>query len=100
MGGGFDGGAGIEANMARRDIGVERGLGHGAGNGMANVSGFDAGALDSRAGGLDAEIDGRNFAQSPAIVDERRTGAAEQVSIIERKAKAFAHGSGAFAREN
>ena len=46
----FDGRARIEPDMARRDIGIERGLRHRAGDGGADIGGIDAGSLRWRPG--------------------------------------------------
>ena len=81
----------IKPDMAGGDIGIERGLRHRAGNGMADIGRLYAGALDRRSGGLDAQVNGRNLGQGTAIIDERRASPAQEPGVIEGEAKAFAH---------
>ena len=84
-------GAGIEADVARGHVGIERGLGHGAGDRGFDVGGSDAGAFDGGAGGFDAEVDGRDVRECPAIIDEGGAGAAQEPGIFEIEAQSLAH---------
>jgi hypothetical protein len=80
---------GIKPDMARRHIGVERGLGHRAGDGGADIGRIEPGLVEHGACDLDAEIDRRDRRQHAGIVDKRRARAVEQPGVIEAETQAL-----------
>ena len=91
---GHDGGhflrhTGIQTNVAGQEELVKVARGHVAGDDRADLGGGDACALQSFAGGFDAEVCGRDVTQCAAIVHHGRAHAFVHPHIGKRVEKSF-----------
>jgi len=81
--------AGVQADVARQEELVKVARRHIAGDDRSDLGGGDASALQSVAGGLDAEVGGRDVAQRTAVVDHGRAHAFVHPHIGKRVEKSF-----------
>ena len=86
----IDGDAGVEADVARQNVGVERGLRHVSGDDDIDVGGWDVGAAEDFAGGFDSEVGGRDEAESSVVFDERGADAVKEEDVVVGGEQGFA----------
>ncbi len=81
--------------MARKHVGIEAGLRDAACDHRAHIGGGNSGALESGAGGFDAQIDRRDGAQNAVVIGEGSAHAVEEPDVVvggERSSGSTFHG--------